>query len=88
MPPTGYAAVVQTLLDYAADPNAAQTDKFGFTALLWASSKGHANVVRVLLERGADANATRIDTGGNSLIAASQNGTRPFLYCVDFCIRS
>jgi ankyrin repeat protein len=51
---SGFAEVVEFLLERGADPNAA---KAGFTALHAAVMRRHARMASVLLARGADANA-------------------------------
>ncbi len=42
------------LLDKDIDVNA--TEKYGWTALLWAAANGHTDVVKQLIDKGADVN--------------------------------
>ena len=68
----GDAAVLRTLLEAGADPDAAELD--GSTALLWASHRDDLESVRLLIEAGADASAAN-DLGAGPLWAAGQNGS-------------
>jgi ankyrin repeat protein len=50
----GRTATVQALIGAGADLNL--QDKFGVTALMWASRKGHTATVQALIGAGADLN--------------------------------
>lgn len=52
----GDVARVKALLDGGMDPDTA--NRYGATALTFASDKGHTEVIRLLLERGAEPNVT------------------------------
>lgn len=55
----GHLEAVKLLLDSAADINKA--DKYGRTALMFASAKGHYAIVKVLIDRGANINLTNTE---------------------------
>ena len=59
-------------LDSGADVNVA-TEGNGYTALIWAASRGYTETVRLLLEGGADMNLLAAD-GQTALMRAADNG--------------
>jgi ankyrin repeat protein len=63
-----YNLIVQLLLDHK-DIDVNQQNKFGTTALNWASDKGHTEIVKLLLERKLTLRAT-------GLILASYEGKK------------
>ncbi|MFH0824449.1 MAG: ankyrin repeat domain-containing protein [Pseudomonadota bacterium] len=70
-PPLAYAVrndhphLVRLLVDLGSNPN--QWDRYGFTPLSCAASKGDRDMVTFLLERGADINGA--DPGGHTALA-------------------
>lgn len=75
---TGIAAL---LLEFGADPNAADTA--GVTALMVAAESGRADLVDVLLEAGANVNARSGEQGLTALIHAVNAGA---VECVRRCL--
>ncbi|KAF4884398.1 putative ankyrin repeat protein [Colletotrichum fructicola] len=67
----GHEAVARLLIEKGADINT--TDKYGWTALMWASQNGREAVARLLIEKGADITTTD-KYGWTALMWASQNG--------------
>lgn len=67
---TGDITSVQKLIAEGADVN--KQDKYGYTALISASSNGHHKIVRLLLAMGADPNL-QTSYGGTALSAASHH---------------
>jgi ankyrin repeat protein len=65
----GGPPIIRLLIDHGAQVNA--SNRFGATALMWASSR--TDNVRALLERGADVKA-RASNGGTALVAATRYG--------------
>ncbi|XP_014672256.1 PREDICTED: ankyrin repeat domain-containing protein 54-like, partial [Priapulus caudatus] len=61
-------AVVQMLLSYGADANAA--DSHGQTSLYHAACSGQLDIVRLLLEAGADSNVADTESGETPLMMA------------------
>jgi ankyrin repeat protein len=51
----GHTEIVQLLLEKGADVNA--KNKYGRTALIYATERGYTEIVQLLLEKGADVNA-------------------------------
>jgi ankyrin repeat protein len=63
---------VKRLLDAGVDENS--RDRYGDTALIWASANGYKEIVRMLLDREDIAVNTKNRSGYNALIYASKNG--------------
>ncbi len=68
----GRLALVHFLLDGKADPNA--HDRWGNTALHWATAHGLTAVVELLCRRGADLNLTEKQNGNTPLHDAADEG--------------
>ncbi len=68
----GHADIVRFLLDHGASVNC--KDRYGWTALLWASAKGGADVAAVLLKHGADVYVT-IEDSVTPLVVAAEFGS-------------
>ena len=64
--------ITSILLNAKADPNIIAAN--GWTALIFASSKGYTNIVQLLLEHGADIDYKSTVTGTTALIQASEYG--------------
>ncbi|MBD2863101.1 ankyrin repeat domain-containing protein [Paenibacillus oceani] len=69
----GHSAAVQLLLDYGADPNAAEPDAPYGSALWHAVNGNYEDIVQRLLESGANPNAP-VDASGNPLFIAAKRG--------------
>ena len=68
---SGDYAEVKRLIGVGVDVSA--QDKYGNTALIWASRNGHIEVAQLLIEEGADVNA-QDNVGGTALMRASYLG--------------
>ena len=73
--------IFRLFIDAGADVNA--TDKYGWTALLYASENGRLEIVKYLVENGADVNAKGRIPNKTALMIASENG---FLYIVKYLV--
>lgn len=69
---TGDIAKVKTLLDQGVDVNT--KNRYGATALSYASDKGHIELARLLIERGADVNAADTFYSAPPITWALMNG--------------